>query len=65
MRGSKPNRGAPATNCSSASRRRIRASTRTGSCARLQRRVKVWRREKATAMVFGELPAAESVADAE
>ena len=31
----------------------------------VQRRVKVWRREKATAMVFGELPAVESVADAE
>ena len=30
----------------------------------VQRRVKVWRREKATAMVFGELPAVESVADA-
>ena len=29
----------------------------------VQRRVKVWRREKATAMVFGELPAVESVAD--
>ena len=29
----------------------------------VQRRVKVWRREKATAMVFGELPAMESVAD--
>ena len=31
----------------------------------VQRRVKVWRREKATAMVFGELPAVESVADVE
>ena len=31
----------------------------------VQRRVKVWRREKATAMVFGELPRAESVADAD
>ena len=29
----------------------------------VQRRVKVWRREKATAMVFGELPSADSVAD--
>ena len=29
----------------------------------VQRRVKVWRREKATAMVFGELPSAESVRD--
>ena len=29
----------------------------------VQRRVKCWRREKATAMVFGELPAPESVAD--
>ena len=29
----------------------------------VQRRVKVWRREKATAMVFGEPPAVESVAD--
>ena len=28
-------------------------------------RVKVWRREKATEMVFGELPSAESVRDAE
>ena len=33
MRGSKPSRGAPATSCSSASRRRIRASTRTAFCA--------------------------------
>ena len=32
MRGSKPSRGAPATNCSNASRRRIRASTRTAFC---------------------------------
>ena len=31
----------------------------------VQRRVKVWRREKATEMVFGELPSAESVRDAE
>ena len=29
----------------------------------VQRRVEVWRREKATAMVFGELPAVGSVAD--
>ena len=26
----------------------------------VQRRVKVWRREKATAMVFGELPDADA-----
>ena len=31
----------------------------------VQRRVKGWRREKATAMVFGELPVVESVADVE
>ena len=31
----------------------------------LQRRVKVWRREKATAMVFGKLPAVEPDGDAE
>ena len=42
----------------------IRTSTRTASCARCSAGGKVWRREKATAMVFGELPAMESVADA-
>ena len=64
MRGSKPNRGAPAANCSSASRRHP-GEYPDGLLRTVQRRVKVWRREKATAMVFGELPAAESVADVE
>ena len=31
----------------------------------VQRRARVWRRQKAAAMVFGELPIAESVADAD
>ena len=42
-----------------------RPTARPPTKPKRERRVKVWRREKATAMVFGELPAAESVADAE
>ena len=36
-----------------------------GLLGTVQRHVKVWRREKAMAMVFGELPPEESVADAD
>ena len=57
--------------CSTGFRRHIPGSTRTGLLRTVQRRVKVWRKEKATAMVFGELggelggmPTEESIVEA-
>ena len=44
-------------------RERLQAAHPDALLRTVQRRVKVWHREKATAMVFGELPTVEHVAD--